>query len=198
MAVALDFAGDGRVVGLTSGRADDLFDHDGQITKRPVRAVTLSTLAPRHGERLWDIGAGSGSIALEWLLSDPSTQAIAIEADPARAERVRRNALRLGVDRMQVVAGSAPEALAGLDTPDAVFVGGGLNRSMLDWLVRNLPAGTRLVANAVTLETEAVVLEAQARIGGALMKLELSEAAPLGSFRGWKASFPIVQWSVEL
>lgn len=196
--VALEVAGDGSVLSRVSGQADEVFEHDGQITKRPVRALTLSALAPRPGERLWDIGAGSGSIALEWLLSDPATQAVAIEARADRAARIEANAAALGQDRLQVVTGAAPDALEGLLPPDAVFVGGGLDRALLDWLIGNLAMGTRLVANAVTLDTEAVLIEAQSRLGGSLMKVELSEAAPLGRFRGWKASYPIVQWSVTL
>ena len=198
VAVALEVAGDGVVLSAASGQADDLFDHDGQITKRPVRALTLSALAPRPGERLWDIGAGSGSIALEWLLSDPSTQAVAIEAREDRTTRIRANALALGQDRLEVVTGKALAVLDGLPKPDAVFVGGGLDVALLDWLEANLAKGTRLVANAVTLDTEAVLVAAQARLGGHLMKVALSEAAPLGRFRGWKASYPIVQWSVTL
>ena len=196
--VALEVAGDGVVLSRASGQVDDVFAHDGQITKRPVRALTLSTLAPRPGEMLWDIGAGSGSIALEWLLSDPSTQAIAIEARVDRAANIETNALSLGQDRLQVVVGEAPGALDGLATPDAVFIGGGLNTTLLNWLESELPKGTRLVANAVTLDSEAVLIGAHARLGGELLKLEVAEAAPLGRFRGWKASYPITQWSVTL
>ena len=198
VAVAIEVAGAGHVVHGASGQDDDLFDHDGQITKRPVRAMTLSSLAPRPGETLWDIGAGSGSIALEWLMSDPSTEAVAFEVHSERAERIRRNAQRLGQDRLQVVKGRVPDVLEGLSSSQAVFVGGGLSRETLGWLEANLPKGTRLVANAVTLETEALVVEAASRLGGSLIKLELSEAQPLGRFRGWKAAYPLVQWSVTL
>lgn len=196
--VALEFAGTGQTVSVASGQADDLFDHDGQITKRPVRAMTLSALAPRAGERLWDIGAGSGSVALEWLLSHPTNRAHAIETRIDRAEVIRANAAKLGLDRLDVVTGAAPEALTGLPAPDAIFVGGGLNAGLLGWLEAHVSAGTRLVANAVTLDTEAVLVAAQARRGGQLLKLEMSEASPLGRFRGWKAAYPIVQWSVTL
>jgi precorrin-6Y C5,15-methyltransferase (decarboxylating) len=160
--------------------------------------MTLSALAPRPGETLWDIGAGSGSIALEWLMSDPSNEAVAFEADSGRAGRIRENARRLGQDRLQVVEGRAPEALGGWPLPQVVFVGGGLSRDTLGWLETNLPEGTRLVANAVTLETEALVVDAASRLGGSLIKLEMSEARPLGRFRGWKAAYPLVQWSVTL
>lgn len=195
--VALEVAGTGPVLSRAPGLPDDTFESDGQITKRPVRALTLSALAPRPGERLWDIGAGSGSVALEWLLADPSTEAVAIETRPDRARRIRANADRLGLDRLTVVEGAAPDALQELDTPNAVFVGGGLDADLLDWLETHLK-GTRLVANAVTLETEALVTSAAARLGGDLLKVELSEARPLGRFRGWKASYPLVQWSVTL
>jgi precorrin-6Y C5,15-methyltransferase (decarboxylating) len=198
VAMAIEVAGSGSVLHGASGQADDFFDHDGQITKRPLRAVTLSALAPKPGERLWDIGAGSGSIALEWLMTDPSTEAVAIEARADRARRIRENADRLGQDRLQVVEGEAPSVLDGLPVPQAVFVGGGLTRETLAWLETHLPEGTRLVANAVTLETEGLLVEAGSRLGGTLTRLELSEVQPLGRFRGWKAAYPVVQWSVTL
>ena len=197
VAVAVDMAG-GVAIGRATGKPDDLFDHDGQITKQPIRAVTLATLAPKPGELLWDIGAGSGSIALEWLMTDPSTQAVAVEAREDRAARITANATKLGQDRLQVVTGDALAVLGSLAAPDAVFVGGGLSRDLLDWLEQNLPKGTRLVANAVTLDTETVLVEAQSRLGGSLIKLEVSETKPLGRFRGWKAAYPVVQWSVTL
>ena len=196
VAVALEPAGDAAVPHRASGQPDSLFDHDGQITKRPVRALTLSALAPRPGERLWDIGAGSGSIAIEWLLAHPACQAVAIEADAGRADRLRANADRLGMDRLVLVRGRAPEALAGLPAPDAVFIGGGLSAALLATLWQVLPPGCRLVANAVTLESEALLTLAQADHGGSLLRIELAEAAPLGARRGWKAFYPVVQWSV--
>lgn len=168
------------------------------MTKRPVRALTLSALAPKPGERLWDIGGGSGSIGIEWLLSHPTTQAVAIEPRADRIALIRANAAALGVDRLQVAEGRAPEALAGLDAPDVVFVGGGLSGDLLDWLFSHLSAGTRLVANAVTLESEAQLIAAHAARGGDLLRIELAQAAALGPRRGWKASYPVVQWSVTL
>ncbi|MCA3545596.1 MAG: precorrin-6y C5,15-methyltransferase (decarboxylating) subunit CbiE, partial [Rhodobacter sp.] len=196
VAVALEPAGTAAVPHRASGQPDSLFDHDGQITKRPLRALTLSALAPRPGERLWDIGAGSGSVAIEWLLAHPACQAVAIEADAGRADRLRANADRLGMDRLGLVRGRAPGALAGLPAPDAVFIGGGLCAALLSALWPVLPPGCRLVANAVTLESEAVLTQAQATHGGSLLRIELAEAAPLGSKRGWKSSYPVVQWSV--
>lgn len=180
---------------LASGRPDDWFASDGQITKRPIRALTLSALAPRPGEHLWDIGGGSGSVGIEWMLAHPSLRCTTVEPRADRAARIGENAARFGLD-LSVVQGTAPAALAGLDRPDVVFVGGGLGPDLLDALVPL--AGTRLVANAVTLETEALLLDAQARLGGDLLRIELSAAAPLGPRRGWQASRPIVQWSVTL
>jgi precorrin-6B C5,15-methyltransferase / cobalt-precorrin-6B C5,C15-methyltransferase len=197
VAVALEAEGDGTVLPRASGIDDALFETDGQITKRPIRAMTLSALAPRPGERLWDIGGGSGSIAIEWLLVHPTMTAVCLERHGDRAARIRRNADRLGADRLEVVEGRAPEALDDLPRPDAVFVGGGLSEALLDRLA-TLPTGTRLVANAVTLESEALLAAAQSRLGGALLRIELSESAPLGTRRGWKAAYPVVQWSVVL
>lgn len=198
VAVAVEVAGGGAVLPLAPGRPDGWFESDGQITKAPVRALTLAALAPRPFEHLWDIGGGSGSIAIEWLLAHPSLTATSIERREDRAARIRGNAERLGADRLEVVTGAAPGALAGLPAPDAVFVGGGLGRDLLDWLGARLRPGTRLVANAVSLETEALLIDAQARSGGDLLRLELCRSAPLGSRRGWKAAYPIVQWSVTL
>lgn len=196
VAVAITVAGDGPALPLASGRPDDVFAHDGQITKRPIRALTLSALAPLPGELLWDIGAGSGSIGIEWLLAHPSCRAIAAEADPTRAERLRANAASLGVDRLQLVIATAPDGLIDLPEPDAVFIGGGLSDSLLNHLWAVLPIGCRLVANAVTLESEALLAQWHQKAGGTLLRIDLSEAAPLGTRRGWRASYPIVQWSV--
>ncbi|MEO1721564.1 MAG: precorrin-6y C5,15-methyltransferase (decarboxylating) subunit CbiE [Pseudomonadota bacterium] len=195
VAVALEAAG-GPALPCVSGLPDDAFAHDGQITKRPVRALTLSALAPRAGERLWDIGAGSGSISIEWLLSAPRSKAVAIERDPARAARIRENGAHYGLSALEAVEGKAPDALDCLETePDAVFIGGGLSQSLLEALWRRLRSGTRVVANAVTLESEALLAHWQAETGGTLLRIELSEAAPLGARRGWRASYPVVQWS---
>lgn len=197
VAVALQVAGPGRVMPRASGLADDFFAHDGQISKRPVRALALSALAPRPGEMLWDIGAGSGSVGIEWLLAHPSTRCVALECDAVRVERARANALRLGVDRLQVRQGLAADLLADLPDPQAVFVGGGADQALLAALWARLPAGTRIVAHAVTLETEALLTLWHGQCGGSLLRIELSEARPLGGKRGWKASYPITQWSVS-
>ncbi|APX92643.1 cobalamin biosynthesis bifunctional protein CbiET [Halomonas sp. 1513] len=200
VAVGLEVAGDGPALPLTPGLPDALFEHDGQITKQTVRAMTLAALAPRAGERLWDIGTGSGSVAIEWLLAHPDNQAVAFERDAERAARARRNADNLGVDWLEVVEGSAPDTLddqaLSEQPPDAVFIGGGLSQPLLEALWQRLPAGARLVANAVTLESEALLAQWQQQAGGELLRLELSTAAPIGTRRGWKASYPIVQWRV--
>lgn len=179
-----------------SGLPDDLFQHDGQITKRPVRALTLSALAPRPGEVLWDIGTGSGSIGIEWLLAG-GARVEALEADPSRAARARGNVEAFGLShRHRLTEARAPDRLADLPAPDAVFIGGGASDNLLTRLWDLIPPGTRLVMNAVTLETEALVLDWSARHGGSLLKIELSEATALGRKRGWKSALPILQWSV--
>ncbi len=179
----------------TPGLPDDAFVHDGQITKRPMRALTLSALAPRPGEILWDIGAGSGSISVEWCLA--GGRAFAIEARADRAENIRANAAAFGVTNcLTVVEQHAPAALEKLSPPNAVFVGGGGEQPLFDALWAMIPEGTRLVANAVTLETEALLLAEQNRHGGELMRIELSQATPLGKMRSWVSSRPVVQWSV--
>jgi precorrin-6Y C5,15-methyltransferase (decarboxylating) len=198
VAVGIVFAGEGAVLPQTSGLPDAWFEHDGQLTKRPIRALTLSALAPKPGETLWDIGAGSGSIGIEWLLAHTSTQATAFETDPIRTARVSSNAAALGVDRLRVVRGRAPDALEDHATPNAVFIGGGLSEALLGALWTKLPTGTRLVANAVTLESEAVLARWHGLKGGSLLRIELSDAASLGTRRGWRASYPVVQWSVTL
>ena len=169
------------VRGEVPGLPDDAYDHDGQLTKREVRAVTLAHLAPRPGELLWDVGAGNGSIAIEWLRAHRTCRAVAVESDEARAGRIAANAEALGVPSLQVVRGRAPEALAGLPAPDVVFIGGGItNPGVLDACWAALRPGGRLVANAVTLEAEAVLVAARDRHGGDLTRIEVS---PRGAAR---------------
>ncbi|WP_424985368.1 precorrin-6y C5,15-methyltransferase (decarboxylating) subunit CbiE [Microbulbifer sp. S227A] len=196
--VGIEVAGAGAPLPLTAGKPDRVFETDGQITKSPMRALTLAALAPRPGEHLWDIGGGSGSVAIEWLLTHPSLRATSIEPRADRAARIERNARQLGVDHLRVVTGAAPDAICDLPLPNAVFVGGGLSGDMLAWLVGNLLPGTRLVANAVTLESETLLAEAQAAHGGDLLRINLAQAQPLGRKRGWKSAYPVVQWSVTL
>ncbi|MDT8854351.1 precorrin-6y C5,15-methyltransferase (decarboxylating) subunit CbiE [Paracoccaceae bacterium Fryx2] len=195
VAVAVQAAG-ARGLPRSCGLPDDAFAHDGQITKRAVRALTLSALAPRAGERLWDIGAGSGSVSVEWCLA--GGHATAIEARGDRVANIRSNIAAFGLGhRMVVVEGAAPGALAGLPAPDAVFIGGGGDDALLTALWACLPTGVRLVANGVTLETEALLARWHGSRGGHLLRIDLAQAAPLGRMRGWTAARPVVQWSVE-
>ncbi len=184
-----------RVLALTPGLDDGLFEHDGQITKREIRALTLSALAPRRGETLWDIGAGSGSVGIEWMMADPSLKAVAIEANAERAARITRNATRFGVPDLAVVVGSAPQALEGLEPPHAIFIGGGgSDAGVLDAAIAALRPGGRLVANAVTLELEALLLAKHAERGGCLTRLSVDRADAVGSMTAWRPAMPIVQW----
>ena len=193
VAVALETRGaDG--LARSPGLPDALFAHDGQLTKRPIRALALSALAPRSGERLWDIGAGSGSISVEWALCGGT--AIALETRADRVANIRGNAASFGLThRITVIEGTAPGALTGLAAPDAVFVGGGLDADMFDAVWSRIAPGTRLVAHAVTLETEALLSDLQRRHGGELMRVEIAHADALGRYRSWKAARPVVQWS---
>jgi precorrin-6Y C5,15-methyltransferase (decarboxylating) len=185
-----------RVIAYTPGLPEALFEHDGQITKREVRAVTLSALAPLKGELLWDIGAGSGSVAIEWMLADTSLRATAIEARADRAARIIRNAAAFGVPSLEVVEGRAPDAFAGLAAPDAVFVGGGATKGrVIDAAIAALRSGGRLVVNAVTLETEAELLARHAALGGTLTRIEVSRAEPVGGKTGWRSAMPVTQWA---
>jgi len=187
-----------RALPRAAGLPDEYFEHDGQITKRETRAVTLSALAPRRGELLWDVGAGSGSIAIEWMLADPANRAIAIERRPDRAARIARNALALGVPALRVVEGRAPEALTGLPPPHAIFVGGGASApGALESCLAALAPGGRLVVNAVTLETQAELVAARKRWGGDLVQASFLHADPVGRFTGWRAAMPVVQWRIE-
>lgn len=184
-----------RILPLTPGLDDALFEHDGQITKRDIRALTLAALAPRRHETLWDIGAGSGSIGIEWMLADPSLRATAIEPHAERAARIARNATSFGVPDLRVIKGSAPEALAGLDAPHAIFIGGGGSEpGVMDAAINALRPDGRLIANAVTLEMEQVLLALHAQRGGDLVRLSIAQAEPLGSMTGWRPAMPITQW----
>lgn len=196
VALAIEAAG---APGLprTPGLPDELFEHDGQITKRAIRALTIATLAPRSSECLWDIGSGSGAIAIEWLLAAPAASACGVEADAGRAGRARRNAESFGVEnRFSIMQAQAPDGLDALPRPNAVFIGGGASPALLERLWTLAPAGTRLVANAVTLETEALFMQWANDKGGSLLRLALAEVKPLGKMRGWEPARPVVQWSV--
>jgi precorrin-6B C5,15-methyltransferase / cobalt-precorrin-6B C5,C15-methyltransferase len=185
------------VISLASGLADDLFEHDGQLTKREVRAITLTALAPRPGELLWDVGLGAGSVAIEWLLRHASLRAVGIEARQDRADRAMRNALALGAPDLDIVVGLAPAAFAGLDAPDAVFIGGGVSdEGVFEAVWARLKPGGRLVANAVSLEGEARLAALFHWHGGELIRLAVSHAKPVGTMHGFKPAMPVTQWRV--
>jgi precorrin-6B C5,15-methyltransferase / cobalt-precorrin-6B C5,C15-methyltransferase len=187
------------MVGLprSPGLPDNSYYHDGQITKREVRAVTLSSLAPLPGQLLWDVGAGSGSIGIEWMRSHPRNLAIAIEQDPQRRQNLANNAAALGVPNLQIVEEPAPTGLADLPAPDAIFIGGGLTiPDVFEKCWYQLKSGGRLVANAVTVETEQRLFQLQEKYGGTLSRIAIQQAEPVGKFLGWKASSPITQWCV--
>lgn len=184
-------------LGVTPGLPDEAYEHDGQLTKRYVRAATLAALAPAPGELLWDIGGGSGSIGIEWLRAHRDCRAVTVERSAERAARIERNAAALGVPGLRVVTAAAPAGLADLPAPDAVFIGGGLTApGLLDACWDALPAGGRLVANTVTMESEALLAERYRRHGGELVRLAVAAAVPVGGFTGWRQAMPVTQWSV--
>jgi precorrin-6Y C5,15-methyltransferase (decarboxylating) len=186
------------VLPCVPGLPDEAYDHDGQLTKREVRAVTLAALAPVPGELLWDVGAGAGSIGIEWMRAHPGCRAIAVEDRPGRAERIVRNAAALGVPGLRVVTGRAPGVLYGLDRPDVIFIGGGLTvPGLLETCWERLPVGGRLVVNAVTMESEAVVTEAYGRLGGEISRIAVSRARPVGGFTGWTSMMPVTIWTTR-
>lgn len=178
------------------GLPDAAFVNDGQLTKREVRAATLAALMPISGQLLWDVGAGCGSVAIEWLRAAANTRAIAIEHKPDRLTMIAENAAALGVPQLSVIEGTAPGAVAGLDRPDAIFIGGGLTADgMFDACWSALPAGGRMVANAVTVEGEGRLLGWRAAVGGDLTRIAVSRAEPVGPFTGWRPLMPVTQWA---
>ena len=185
------------VMSLAPGLADDLFEHDGQLTKREIRAVTLSALAPRPGELLLDVGLGAGSVAIEWLLRHASLRAIGIETRQDRADRAARNALALGAPDLKIVVGAAPAVFEGLDAPDAVFIGGGISdEDVFEQAWTRLKPGGRLVANVVSLEGEARLAALFQTHGGEMVRLSVSHARPVGTMHGFKPAMPVTQWRV--
>jgi precorrin-6Y C5,15-methyltransferase (decarboxylating) len=201
IALTVSAAPGATIISLAPGLDDGLFEHDGQLTKRELRAVTLSALAPRQGELLWDVGLGAGSIAIEWLLRHPSLKAIGIEAGPERAARAVRNAAALGTPDLQIVQGRAPAALQHLPKPDAAFIGGGLGEpGLFEAVWSALKPGGRMVANAVSLASEARLIDYFQRLGGELVRLEVAKAGKAGTGKDaggvfvWRPAAPIIQW----
>ncbi|WP_319410410.1 precorrin-6y C5,15-methyltransferase (decarboxylating) subunit CbiE [uncultured Cohaesibacter sp.] len=180
---------------LQPGLPDEAFEHDGKMTKRDIRASALAKLMPHPGALLWDVGTGCGSVAIEWLRSHPSCRAIGIEPQEKRRILARHNADCLGVPSLQLIADTAPDGLKGKDAPDAVFIGGGLSREVVDFCLDALKPGGRLVAHAVTLRSEHLLLELFEEYGGDLTRLAISRATPVGPYFGWKPSMPVTQWA---
>jgi len=188
-------AGTARGASLAPGLPDEVFDHDGQLTKRDLRASALARLMPRPGELLWDVGAGAGSIAIEWLRSDPGCRAIAIEHNLERVKRIRGNAVGLGLPGLEVLHAEAPDALVSLPRPHAVFVGGGATKETLERSWSALRPGGRLVVHAVTQETEMIMVDCWKRYGGELVRLSMEHLEPIGRYHGWRPARAVVQWS---
>jgi precorrin-6B C5,15-methyltransferase / cobalt-precorrin-6B C5,C15-methyltransferase len=197
VAIEIVAASDARVVTLAPGLPDAFFENDGQLTKAEIRALTLAALAPKAGELLWDIGAGAGSIGIEWCLRHPRNRCIGIEERCERAERARRNALELGATSLDIRIGRAPEALDDLSAPDAIFIGGGASEAgVFDAAWAALKSGGRLVINGVTLETEMLLGALYAQHGGTMRRLAVSRLEPVGGMHGWRAAMPVTQWVV--
>ena len=193
--VALELAGP-LSAGWASGLPDELFENDGQLTKRDLRAAALARLLPAPGQLLWDVGAGAGSVGIEWMRAHPSCRTVAVEADADRAQRIGRNARHLGVPALDVVHGRAPDALAGLPAPDAIFIGGGGTRpGVLDACLAALRPGGRIVVHGVTVQTEALLGRAYSEHGGELTRIHIERAAPVGTFTGWTPSRAVTQWA---
>jgi precorrin-6Y C5,15-methyltransferase (decarboxylating) len=195
--VCVEVAGPAPCATLAAGRPDEAYEHDGQLTKRDVRASALAHLMPRPGELLWDVGAGAGSIGIEWSLSHPRCRAVAIERDHDRVKRIAANAAQLGVPGLVVVHGTAPAALPDLPTPDAVFVGGGVTAEVLDTCWSALASAGRLVVHAVTMETEMIITDQWRRWGGELTRIAVEHLERIGAYHGWKPARAVVQWSVS-
>ena len=193
--VCVEVRGESRWASLAPGLPDDAYENDGQLTKRDARASALARLGPRPGDLLWDVGAGAGSIAIEWLRANPRGRAIAIERDHDRVKRIAANSRHLGVPGLHVVHGVAPAALAELPQPDAVFVGGGATVEVLDVAWSALRPRGRLVVHAVTVETEMIITERWQRLGGELTRLAVEHLERIGAYHGWKPSRAVVQWS---
>ena len=195
LAVELRAGPGAAVIPLAAGLPDEAFEHDGQITKREVRAATLAALAPTRGGMLWDIGCGSGSVGIEWMLRDPANRAIGVERRPDRAARAARNAVCLGVPGLRVETAAAPACLAGLPAPDAVFIGGGATEEVVAAAWAALPPGGRLVANGVTVETEALLFATQDRLGGDLTRLSVDRLDRIGGMRAFRPAMTVTQWA---
>ena len=195
--VAICVDGLGAAIPLSTGIDDKFFETDGQITKSQIRALTITALAPQYGQHLWDLGAGSGSVSIEWLMRDKSLYATAVERDPSRCGIIEQNVQNLGLDNLSLHNGSNMEVIMTLKPPHAVFVGGGLTKELMKKLWAIVPRKTRFVANSVTLETETILHDALNEYGGNLIRFDISTARAIGSKNLWQPAYPITQWSIE-
>ncbi len=196
--LAIDCAASAKVLPKLAGLEDEAFRHDGQLTKAEIRAITLARLKPYPGALLWDVGAGCGSVAIEWMRAARNAHAIAIEEKISRVEMIRLNAASLGTPSLEIIHGEAPDALAGLASPDSIFIGGGITHEgifIACW--QALRPGGHLVANAVTLEGEAQLTRLRKLHGGEMVRVSVARAAPVGRFCGWKSLMPVTTWSVQ-
>jgi len=196
LAVECVAANDAALMPRVPGLADNLFQHDGTMTKQEVRAATLAKLMPMRGALLWDVGTGCGSVAVEWMRAARYARAVGVEPKPERRVFAAANALALGVPKLEIIDGLAPDALVGLDAPDAIFIGGGLSVEVFEACWAALRPLGRLVVNAVTLESESLLLELHAKYGGTLVKLNIARAEPIGGLTGWKPMMPVTQFSL--
>lgn len=194
--LAVEVAGAGRLLPRVPGLPDDAFAHDGTMTKREMRALTLAKLMPARGARLWDIGCGCGSVSVEWMRAAPDAEATGIDNRADRLTMARKNAMQLGVPRLALIEGQVPDAMEGLPKPDAVFIGGGLSDAVISKALEALGPGGRLVVNAVTLESESLLAQAHAQHGGELVRISTSHAEAVGPYRGWRTGMPVTQWSL--
>jgi precorrin-6Y C5,15-methyltransferase (decarboxylating) len=195
--IAVECIADAGVVSLSrlSGLPDDAYHHDGQLTKKEIRAITLAALAPIPGQLLWDVGAGCGSIGIEWMRTHPRCRAIAIEQNPSRLKYIADNAASLGTPQLKIISGKAPAILENLLTPDVIFIGGGVTSAgVLETCWQALPSGGRLVSNVVTVEGEMKLFDWYKKFGGNLTRIAIQRAEPIGQFWGWKAMVPVTQW----
>lgn len=194
---AVELAGSSSGLPLSSGKPDECFAHHGQITKQPVRAISLASLAPRPGEHLLDIGAGSGSVSVEWMLTHPTMRATAIEMNPERINLITENAARFGCTALKIIHGDIHQMLEEIPSADAIFIGGGASDRLIEAVWAQMKPHNRLVINAVTAESEALILRYYQRYGGNVIKIDLSDLTALGSKHGWKARYPITHWCVH-
>ena len=194
--LAIETLGRGLVVPKNSGKPDNFFENDGQLTKQYIRSITLSSLSPKPFENLWDLGAGSGSVAIEWLLSDKTVKAIAVEKNEKRSKFIERNCEKFGIDRIDIHNDEVKNVFRKLEKPNAIFIGGGLDENLFKKIWNYIPKNTRIVVNSVTIETEACMIKLFNIYGGSLKKIELSDIKLIGKKHSWSRNYPIVQWKI--